>query len=320
MIAAFFSSHTLHDLLQNYGYAAVFLFVMIESLGIPFPGETMVIVAALYAGATHNLSVWLVWPIAAAGAIVGDNIGFGIGHWGGYRLLRRYGSKVRLNEAKLKVGRLIFDRYGGKVVFFGRFVSILRTYAAFLAGTMQMPYLRFLFFNASGGIVWSAIYAISFYYVGSALDKARGPVDYGLGALAAVVVVAFILWLRRNEKRLEAEAERVYPGSLDQHFGRGSQALDGPEHDEQTDDDQHEGGEHVAPALKPLGPDLVAAAGGGEGQPDDRPDRDPGEDREGSDGGGDSGGGGGQEHGQDREVGGGGGAEGHHHAGEPPES
>ncbi|HZU59484.1 MAG TPA: DedA family protein [Solirubrobacteraceae bacterium] len=215
MIAAFFASHTLRHLLDQYGYAAVFVFVMVESLGVPFPGETMVIAAAAYAGATHHLSVWLIWLTAAAGAIIGDNIGFGIGHWGGYPLLRRYGSKVRLDEAKLKVGRLIFDRHGGKVVFFGRFISILRTYAAFLAGTNRMRYPRFLAFNAAGGIVWSGIYAFGFYYLGSALSKARGPVDYGLGAAAAAVVIASIVWIRRHEKRLEAEAERAYPGPLD---------------------------------------------------------------------------------------------------------
>ena len=203
MIAAFFSTHTLDRLLSNYGYAAVFLFVMIESLGVPFPGETMVIAAALYSGAHHSLSVWGIWAFAAAGAIIGDNIGFGVGHWGGYELLRRYGSKVRLDEAKLKVGRLIFDRHGGKVVFFGRFVSILRTYAAFLAGTNRMRYLRFLAFNAAGGVVWSALYAFGFYYVGAQLNKARGPVDYGLGAAALVIVIGFSLWLRRQLKRLE---------------------------------------------------------------------------------------------------------------------
>src|SRR5579884_4230269 len=150
MLAAFFATHTLDRLLHDYGYAAVGLFVMIESLGVPFPGETMVITAALYAGLTHHLAAWLNWVTAAAGAIVGDNLGFGIGHWGGFRLLRRYGSKVRLNEAKLKVGKLVFERHGGKVVFFGRFVSILRTYAAFLAGTNRMGWPRFLAFNAGG--------------------------------------------------------------------------------------------------------------------------------------------------------------------------
>ena len=218
MIAAFFSTHTLDHLLSQYGYAAVFAFVMVESLGVPFPGETMVIAASLYAGTTHNLVVWLIWAFAAAGAIVGDNIGFGVGYWGGYRVLLRYGSKIRLNEAKLKVGRLIFAKHGGKVVFFGRFVSILRTYAAFLAGSNRMPYWRFFAFNASGGIVWSGIYALGFYYAGSALKGARGPVDYGLGAAAVVVVVAFVVWLRRNEKRMEQEAERTYPGPLADHI------------------------------------------------------------------------------------------------------
>jgi membrane protein DedA with SNARE-associated domain len=319
MIAAFFSSDTLHQLLENYGYAAVFLFVMIESLGVPFPGETMVIVASLYAGATHNLSVWLIWVAAAAGAIIGDNIGFGIGHWGGYRLLRRHGDKVRINEAKIKVGMLIFDRQGGKVVFFGRFVSILRTYAAFLAGTTRMPYLRFLLFNAAGGIIWSGIYALGFYFVGSALEKVRGPFDYGLGGVAVVVVVAFIVWLRRNERRLEAEAERVYPGSLDDYDSGKLLPLDHAQQDEQADHDQHQGGEQVAPTLEPLASDLVATSGGGQGEADDRPDGDGGEDDQGSDSGGHADSGRSQEDGEDRQIRRGRGAEGHHHGRQPPE-
>jgi membrane protein DedA with SNARE-associated domain len=221
MLAAFFSTHTLDRLLADYGYAAVGVFVMIESLGIPFPGETMIITAALYAGLTHHLEPGLIWPAAAAGAIVGDNIGFGIGHWGGYRLLLRYGPRIRLDEAKLKVGRLVFERHGGKVVFFGRFVSILRTYAAFLAGTNRMNYWRFLAFNAAGGIVWSGIFTLGFYYAGNSLKGVRGPIDIGLGAAAAVLVIAFIIWLRRNERRLEAEAEERYPGALAEHVGAG---------------------------------------------------------------------------------------------------
>ncbi|HEY2651929.1 MAG TPA: DedA family protein [Solirubrobacteraceae bacterium] len=220
MLAAFFSTHTLDTLLSNYGYLAVFLFVMVESLGVPFPGETMLITAALYAGTTHNLSVWGIWLAASAGAIIGDNIGYAVGYWGGFRLLLRHGSKIRINQAKLKVGKLMFDRYGGRVVFFGRFVSILRTYAAFLAGTNRMEYRKFFFFNASGGIIWAAIYSFGFYFAGSGLKKARGPFDYVLGGAAIVVVIAFIFWLRRNEHRLEAEAEKVYPGPLEEDVGR----------------------------------------------------------------------------------------------------
>jgi membrane protein DedA with SNARE-associated domain len=212
-----FSTHTLNHLLSQYGYAAVFLFVMVESLGVPFPGETMLITAALYAGATHHLEIGLVWAVAAAGAIIGDNIGYSVGRFGGYRLLRRYGSKIRLDEAKLKVGKLVFDRHGGKVVFFGRFVSVLRTYAAFFAGANRMTYWHFLVANAAGGIVWSGIYALGFYFAGSVLSRIRGPFDIAIGVGAVAIVVLFVVWLRRNEKRLEAQAQQAYPGPLDDH-------------------------------------------------------------------------------------------------------
>lgn len=213
-LAAFFATHTLDHLLSEFGYGAVAAFVTVESLGVPFPGETMVITAALYAGATHRLVVWLVWAAAAAGAIVGDNIGYGIGRGGGYQLLRRYGNKVHIDEAKLKVGRLMFERHGGKVVFFGRFISILRTYAAFLAGVNRMDWRRFFGLNASGGVVWSGIYSVGFYYAGSMLKRLRGPVDIALGAAAAVALIVSLVWARRNAKRLEEEAERAYPGPL----------------------------------------------------------------------------------------------------------
>ena len=142
---------SIHHLIVTYGYLAVFLLVAVESFGVPLPGETAVIVAATYAGATHNLSVWVIFLLAALGAVLGDTGGYWIGNKGGYRLLRRWGHYVRFDEPKLKVARYLFERHGGKVVFFGRFVSILRTYAAFLAGTARMRYGRFLTWNASGG-------------------------------------------------------------------------------------------------------------------------------------------------------------------------
>ena len=145
-------------LITTFGYWAVFALVGLESLGIPLPGETALIFAGTYAGHTHNLSPWVIFVVAAAAAIIGDNIGYWIGDKGGYRLLRRYGHYVRVDESKMKIGRYLFDQYGGRVVFFGRFVSVLRTYAAFLAGTNRMRWRRFLVFNAAGGIVWAAIY------------------------------------------------------------------------------------------------------------------------------------------------------------------
>lgn len=201
-------------LLQTYGYAAVFLFVMLESLGVPVPGETMLIAAALYAGTTGHLSIAVIITVAAVAAIVGDNIGYLIGRRGGYRLLERYGAKVRLHEGRVKIGRLLFLRHGGKIVFYGRFVSVLRTYAAFLAGTTQMAWRRFLVFNASGGVVWATAYGVAYYYGGSLLERASTPVDITLGVAATLVLVAGFLYARHHEGRLLEQAEQVFPGDL----------------------------------------------------------------------------------------------------------
>jgi membrane protein DedA with SNARE-associated domain len=203
-------SHLLHQ----YGYAAVFLLVAAESLGVPLPGETILIAAGIYAGTSHRLSVWAIFAVAAAAAIIGDNIGFWIGDKGGYRLLKRYGHYVRLDERKLKIGRYIFDRHGGKVVFFGRFVSVLRTYAAFLAGTTKMAWRRFLLWNASGGIVWAAIYSFVPYEVGSVVNRVSSKVGIALGVAAAVVIVAGIFVLRRQAGLLGERAEAAFPGPL----------------------------------------------------------------------------------------------------------
>ena len=141
----------LDDLLSNFGYVAVFALVGVESLGIPAPGETMLVTAAVYAGATHNLEIAGVILAAIAGAIGGDNIGYAVGRRGGYKLLLRHGHRLRIKESHIKVARYAFDRHGGKVVFLGRFVAVLRTYAAFLAGVGQMEWKRFLGWNAAGG-------------------------------------------------------------------------------------------------------------------------------------------------------------------------
>ena len=201
--------------LHSIGYLAVALFVGIESLGVPLPGETMLITAAVFAATTHQLSIVGVILAAIAGAVVGDNIGFGIGWFGGYPLLRRFGKYIRLDEAKLKVGRYIFKRQGAKVVFFGRFVSVLRTYAAFLAGTNRMHWSRFLIANATGAVVWATLYGVGAYKASSVIAKLSTPVAIGLGALAVVVIIAAGVFVRMNIRRLEAVAEAALPGPLE---------------------------------------------------------------------------------------------------------
>lgn len=212
-----FTTSTLTNLLTTYGYWAVLFFVGIESTGIPFPGETMLLVAAIFAGTTHRLLIPLVIVAAASGAILGDNLGFWVGREGGYRLLRRYGRFLRLEERRLKLGQYLFLKHGGKVVFFGRFVAVLRAWAAFLAGTNRMPWPRFLLFNALGGIVWATLYGLGGYFLGDNVHRLTGPVGIIALVLAGVVIVAVLLFLRRNEQRLEDEAERALPGSLEEY-------------------------------------------------------------------------------------------------------
>src|SRR5690349_12073705 len=202
------STHTIDGWLSSYGYLVVFLLVMVESIGVPVPGETALIGAALYAGSTHNLEIWGVIGVAIAGAVLGDNIGFSIGRYGGAKLLVRYGHKVHLHEGRLKIGIWLFRRHGGKVVFWGRFVSILRTWAAFLAGANRMEWRRFLVFNAAGGIVWATAYGFVYYVFGATLSKLSTTIDVTLGVAGAVILIAVVVWTRRKEVELRERAER----------------------------------------------------------------------------------------------------------------
>lgn len=203
------------SLIAGNGYWVLFLLVAAESTGVPLPGETALIIAGTYAGTTHHLNPWLIFAVASAAAIIGDNIGFWIGDKGGYRLARRYGAKVRLDERKLKSARYLFDRHGVKVVFFGRFVSVLRTYAAFLAGTSRMRWRLFLPANASGGIVWAGIYTIVSYKAGNWLQRESGTIDWILGGAAIAAIVVVWLLVRRQASLLAVRAEQAYPGPLD---------------------------------------------------------------------------------------------------------
>jgi len=205
----------INELISSHGYYAVFLVITLESIGIPLPGETALIAASVYAATTGNLNIWVVFAAAAAGAIIGDNIGYWIGNKGGYKLVRKYGPKIHLDERELKVGRYLFDLHGGKVVFFGRFVAVLRTFAAFLAGTVRMSWPRFLLCNASGGLVWSAIYAFGFYAAGATLKKLSGPFHVAAIAIAVIAFIVVFLVARKQMNRLADKAEAAYPGPLE---------------------------------------------------------------------------------------------------------
>ncbi|MGH2448092.1 MAG: DedA family protein [Chloroflexota bacterium] len=201
------SPETLQQFLQTWGYLAVALFVAIESTGVPFPGETMLIAAAVYAG-TGKLSIPFVIASAAVGAIMGDNLGYLVGREGGRRLLLRFGKLVHLDERKLAVAERFFARHGDKTVFLGRFIAVLRAWAAFLAGVNRMPWPSFLFFNAAGGIVWAILYGILGFELGKNLPLLHRVLG-GLGlaglavGVAAAIVVVFLYWRAR---KLEKQA------------------------------------------------------------------------------------------------------------------
>jgi membrane protein DedA with SNARE-associated domain len=210
-----FLARNLDSLLATYGYLAVFVFVGVESIGIPVPGETMLVTAAIYAGTTGRLSIFWVIVASSAGAIIGDNIGYVIGRTGGYRLLKRYGRYIRLEENRLRLGQYLFHRHGPKVVFFGRFISVLRIFAAFLAGVNHMHWRQFLIFNALGGIIWSTIYGVAAYLFGQQLVRLSGEVDLALAVIGIVIIIGAIVFLRRNEARLQREADEAMPGPLE---------------------------------------------------------------------------------------------------------
>jgi membrane protein DedA with SNARE-associated domain len=187
-------------LLDHYGLVLLFAVVAIESFGVPLPGETALIAAAVLAERGH-FDLVVVVAVAAAAAIVGDNGGYWVGRTGGRRLLARVPLVRRYAPRMLPPAERFFRRHGAKTVFIGRFVSLLRVTAAWLAGISHMPWWRFLAWNAAGGIVWAALVGVvSFYFGRAAADAIAHYGALGGGVVVAVVVLALVavhLWRRR---------------------------------------------------------------------------------------------------------------------------
>ena len=200
MLASIFS------VTQNLGYPLLAVFVGIEALGIPVPGETAVIFGGL-AASSGRLSIVLVIVVAAAGAIIGDNIGFEIGRRGGRALLERPGRFYEERQRVLKIGDPFFERHGPKAVFLGRWIAGLRVWASWLAGASSMRWRTFFAWNALGGIAWATSVALAAYYGGTAVEKVFSQVGvYAIIAVGAVVVLGggYLLWRRRKHRRERA--------------------------------------------------------------------------------------------------------------------
>jgi membrane protein DedA with SNARE-associated domain len=192
------------DLLLDYGLFLLFLLVALESMGVPLPGETALIAAAVLASQGHYSIVWVI-VLAAAGAILGDNAGYWIGRKGGRALLRKIPYVRDYFARVLPPAERFFQKHGAKAVFFGRFISLLRVTAAWLAGISHMPWWRFLFWNAVGGIIWATAFGVVAYYAGRAAADAIN--EYGLyaGIALVVAIVIAVVGVHFWRKRMFAE-------------------------------------------------------------------------------------------------------------------
>ncbi len=199
---------------MSYGYFAVMAFVMVESAGIPCPGETMLLAAAIYAGTTHQMSIELVIAGAALGAIIGDNVGYWLGRESGFWLIEHLGKFFRLDERKLMVGQYLFLKHGAAIVCWGRFIALLRVLAAFLAGVERMPWPRFLVANAIGGSLWATTYGLLGYFLGHKAHELTGELRIVFGVGAAMVLIGLAVALKKQERRIEAEAMAAFPGAV----------------------------------------------------------------------------------------------------------
>jgi membrane protein DedA with SNARE-associated domain len=208
-----FATH-IQPLIAQYGYGAVFLIIMLESAGLPLPGEAALLLAAGYAGATGELELLFVIIAAASGAIIGDNLGFWVGRTWGAGLLRRYGKFIMMDEGRIRLGQYLFERHGAKIVFFGRFVAFLRVLAALLAGVNKYRWRPFLLYNAAGGIAWATIMGVAAYLFGDAVHRVSGPL--GILALVGIVggIVGFAYVVHREEKKLALTLEKSPPARL----------------------------------------------------------------------------------------------------------
>jgi membrane protein DedA with SNARE-associated domain len=200
--------HHLEGTLEHYGYAGVAFFIFFEDFGVPLPGETMLIAAALYAG-TGGLNIELVGLIGFVAAILGDNVGYLIGRRGGRPLVERFGKYVFLTPTRLDHAEAFFARHGGKIVVVARFIEGLRQLNGIIAGVAEMHWLRFLIFNAIGAAAWVGLWTTLGYVAGDHVETISRYATYvaiGIAVLAVLFIVRSVVRSRRRRRVTEPES------------------------------------------------------------------------------------------------------------------
>ncbi len=201
----------LAPVLDHYGYLAVGGLIMLEDFGVPAPGETVLIAAAVYAG-SGRLNIVGIGLLAVLAAIVGDNIGYAIGYFGGRALVLRFGKYVLLTGERLEKAESFFARNGGKIVVVARFIEGLRQANGIIAGIAEMPWPRFLAFNALGAALWVGVWASVGYLAGDHIQTIYdGITRYSLYLLIALAVVVVALIVRAVLRRRRRSSARGTP-------------------------------------------------------------------------------------------------------------
>ena len=198
-------THTFVRLLHTYTYPGVLALVMLESLGIPLPGEIALVTAAAYAGVAHNVSISGVILMAAIGATVGGILGYWIGIKGGLPLLARYGGYIGVRRSHIAKAHSFFENNGAKTILFGRFVAVLRTWAAVIAGAACMSFKQFVAYNTLGSIVWSIVFGLLGYYFGRDLPVLERYISRASLGILVAVLVGIVAWLIIKRRRGSAQ-------------------------------------------------------------------------------------------------------------------
>jgi membrane protein DedA with SNARE-associated domain len=198
----------LEHLLHAYGYVAIFVLIALENVGLLVPGETILISSAIFAATTHELNVVAIVITAAAGAFGGSVAGCAIGRYGERHLLQRYGRYLHIHERDLRLGRYLFARYGGRVVFVARFVAFLRALAGLLAGINRMEWRRFMLFSGLGAAVWASTFGFGAYALGREVEA----LSVRAGVLIALAVIALAIagfrFILHNRSQFQREADQ----------------------------------------------------------------------------------------------------------------
>jgi membrane protein DedA with SNARE-associated domain len=198
-------THSILEMLRNavghYGYWAVAVALLLENAGIPVPGETILLLSSFLAYSQHELQLSWIIVVAAAAAVLGDNLGFVLGYYGGRPLLHRYQSVFRIRTQNLAHGEALFARYGAVTVFFARFVFGMRIIAGPLAGVLRMPWRKFLVFNFLRAVLWVSAISSAGYFFGRHWGRlVRDVRRFDIAVVIVVLLIAFVVWWRNRSQ------------------------------------------------------------------------------------------------------------------------